>query len=144
MGRANSMTIEVRHRFPNSAEEVFEAFLDPDLAGQFMFATDSGQMIKSEIDAKVGGQFVFIDRRPNGDAEHYGTYLELSRPHRIVFEFAVAKDSPKKDPVTIKITPQKVGCEVSLSHEFDAEYADYKDRIELGWTGILEKMSDIL
>src|SRR5204863_9368402 len=57
--------VRVTHRYDAPPERVFHAWLDPKLAGRFLFATPTGRMIKAEIDPKVGGQFNFTDRRPD-------------------------------------------------------------------------------
>jgi len=41
--------------------------------------------IQIKIDAKVGGAFLFSDIRDGVEAKHWGTYLELERPGKIVF-----------------------------------------------------------
>ena len=143
--RTKALTkVQVIRRYDAPADRVFDAFLDPTKAAKFMFATKTGQMIRAEIDAKVGGSFVFIDRRPNGDAEHYGTYLEINRPRRLAFTFAVQKDAAESDPVTIDITARGKGCEVVLVHEMDAKFVAYKDKIIEGWNGILGGLATTL
>src|SRR5690242_3540929 len=106
-------TIQARvtRRFSASAERVFDAFLDPAKAGRFMFTTPTGQMVRVEIDARVGGKFVFTDRRDGEDVEHSGEYLEVERPRRLVFTIRVPKYSQNVDRVTIDITPLAGGCE---------------------------------
>jgi uncharacterized protein YndB with AHSA1/START domain/predicted SnoaL-like aldol condensation-catalyzing enzyme len=135
------MTVKVTHRFEASAERVFDAWLDPAKAGKWLFATKTGKMIRAEIDARVGGGFVFVDRRDGEDVEHIGKYLELDRPRRIVFTFAVKMAPFTGDPsestkVTIDIEPKGGGCVLTLTHE--GVLRDYVERTNAGWTGILD------
>lgn len=128
--------VRVRRRFDASAERVFDAWLDPKGAGTFLFATPTGRMVRAEIDPRNGGKFCFVDRRDGEDVEHTGTYLEIARPRRLVFTFAVPKYSPACTRVTIDIVPLDTGCELTLTHE--GVLPDYADRTESGWTKILE------
>jgi uncharacterized protein YndB with AHSA1/START domain len=129
-------TVRVTHRYDASPERVFDAWLDPKIAGRFFFATPSGQMIKAEIDAKVGGHFTFVDRRPDmGEVEHVGTWLEIDRPRRLVFEFAVPAYEPTRTKITLDFAPAGPGTELTLTHE--GVFEDYLTRTEHGWGMIL-------
>jgi uncharacterized protein YndB with AHSA1/START domain len=46
--------VRVIHRFRASPERVFDAWLDPEKAGKWLFATASGQMVRVDIDARIG------------------------------------------------------------------------------------------
>jgi uncharacterized protein YndB with AHSA1/START domain len=127
--------VRVSHRFNASAERVFDAWLDPKRAGQWLFATPTGEMIRVEIDARVGGSFRFVDRRDGEDVEHVGTYLELDRPRRLVFEFGVPKFWAERTRVSVEIVPLGAGCELTLTHE--GVLLDYASRTQAGWTTIL-------
>jgi uncharacterized protein YndB with AHSA1/START domain len=136
--------VHVTHRFDASAERVYDAFLDPTRASRFMFATATGQIVRCDIDARVGGAFTIVDRRNGEDVVHSGTYLALERPGRIVFTLAVDKYSSDADTVTIEITRLPKGCEVTLTHEMKAKYARFQDRTRAGWTGILDVAAELL
>jgi uncharacterized protein YndB with AHSA1/START domain len=136
----NEPHVEVRviHRFRTSRERVFDAWLDPEKAGKWLFATASGQMVRVEIDARIGGSFVFVDRRDGEDIEHVGKYLEIDRPRHLAFTFSVPKYSKESTRVTIDIVQLEVGCELTLLHENVLQ--DYSSRTEAGWTNILGRL----
>lgn len=139
-GRADAgepITLRVTRRFNAGAERVFDAWLDPAHVGEWLFATPGGKMTRIEIDARVGGRFVIIERRGDVDACHQGEYLVIDRPRRLVFTFG---DHFFSDPghVQVEITPLPTGgCELTLTHEMPAKFAEYKNRTQEGWTLIL-------
>jgi len=134
-----SLRLCVTRRFDVSPERVFDAWLDPNKAGKWLFATPTGQMVRVEIAARVGGAFNFTDRRDGEDVEHVGTYLEIDRPHRLVFTFAVPKYSKQITRVTIDIKPLSTGCELTLTH--DNVLAEWFDQTRGGWGKILDALA---
>jgi uncharacterized protein YndB with AHSA1/START domain len=142
MKARSNVTVLVTHRYKASSERVFDAWLDPEKAGKWMFATPSGKMVRVEIDARVGGSFVFVDRRDGEDIEHVGQYLEIDRPRRLVFTFSVPKFSKVVTRVTVEITPMGTGCELTLTHE--NVLPDYSSRTEAGWKTLLSSLEAIL
>jgi uncharacterized protein YndB with AHSA1/START domain len=140
----NDQLVSVAHRFDAPAERVYDAFLDPDSARKFMFATATGQVVRCDIDARVGGVFTIVDRRNGEDVLHSGTYLALERPHRIVFNFSVPKYSTDVTTVTLAIAPRGNGCEVTLTHELKASDAPLRNRARDGWAGILKVAAELL
>jgi uncharacterized protein YndB with AHSA1/START domain len=128
--------IQITRRFDASVERVFDAWLDPDKARRWLFATPTGQMVKVEIDARVGGSFVITDRRDNEDVEHVGTYLEIDRPRRLVFSFGVPKFTSLLTRVSIDLRPLPTGCELTLTHE--GVLPEWRDRSQEGWGKLLD------
>jgi len=136
--------ISVTHRFPAAPEQVFDAWLDPDVASRFLFATHDGEMIRVEIEPTIGGQFTFVDRRPDmGDVLHTGVYLEIDRPRRLAFAFAVPQFDPDFSMVTVEIAPSPGGgSDVTLTQaRVPVEWAD---RSQEGWGKILSSLEAAL
>jgi uncharacterized protein YndB with AHSA1/START domain len=136
--------VRVTHRFRAPAERVFDAWLDPAMASRFLFATPTGQMVRTDIDPRVGGTFVITERRDGEDAEHTGEYLEIDRPRRLVFTFLVPKHSRTPARVEIDIVPLEGGCELTLTQTMPAEFAGYTDRSREGWTHIVRGLAAVL
>lgn len=134
-------TVRVTRMFRVSAERVYDAWLDPAKAGRFLFATPTGQMVKVELDPRVGGSFRFVDRRDGQDVEHHGRYLALDRPRSLAFDFWL-DDERDKTRVTVTIVPAGAGCELTLVHERVA--AAYAERTQCGWTTILDGLARVL
>lgn len=139
---AKPTVVQVRRRFDASAERVLDAWLDAPRAAKFLFATPTGIMMRAEIDARVGGRFCFVDRRDGVDVEHVGTYLEIDRPRRLVFEFGVPQFSSDVTRVSIDVVAIGAGCELTLRH--DGVLPDFVERTRQGWTGILEALAGAL
>jgi uncharacterized protein YndB with AHSA1/START domain len=135
-------SVRVTRRFTASAERVFDAWLDPEKVGRWLFATPTGEMVRVEIDPRVGGRFTIVERRDGEDVEHTGEYLEIDRSRRLVFTFSVPKYSDVETLVTVDIVPLHSGCELALLHE--RVLPEYRDRTESGWSGILDALAETL
>ena len=135
-------TVRVPRKYAADQERVFDAWLDPAKASRFLFATPTGRMIKAEIDPHLGGRFLFVERRDGTDVEHHGQYLEIDRPHRLVFSFWLPQYSSEKTVVELDFAPLDLGCVITLTHE--GVYEDFIARTEHGWTMILNGLAETL
>ena len=138
--------VRVTRRFSASAERVFDAWIDPEKARRWLFATPAGEIVRAETDPRVGGTFVFVDRR-DGDAgtedvEHVGEYLEVDRPRRLVFTFAVPRYSKESTIVTVDIVSAGTGCELTLTHE--RVLPEWASKTEEGWATLLGRLAEDL
>ena len=142
------VNVTVTRRVAAPIERAFDAWLDPAVAGKFLFATPTGQMIKVEIDPRVGGRFNFTERRPGGppiggDIEHVGEYLELDRPRRLVFTFAVSGYLDNVSTVALDFAPAADGgTDITLTHEGVLE--EFAERTAGGWGTILERLNQLV
>jgi len=143
-----TVSVRVVRRFKASPERVFDAWLDPNTARRFLFTDANGEVIRCEIEPRVGGKFLIVDRRTSGDSkytgdiEHTGEYLEIDRPHRLVFTFNVPRYTPLATRVSIEILPIRDGCELSLTHT--GVLPEYEKDTNAGWNLILDGLAGIL
>lgn len=138
----HSPPLTVRHAFGVAPDRVFDAWLDPAVAGRWMFATPGGTNVRCDIDPRPGGAFVVTDRRAGEDVEHLGQYVELDRPRRLVFTFSVPKYSSVVTTVTVDLTPAGPGCHVTLVHE--GVLPEWRAQTEQGWHDLLSLLDRLL
>lgn len=134
--------IAVSRRVAASPERVFDAWLDPVLAAKWLFKTPNGDMIKAEIDPVVGGEFCLTERREDEDVEHYGEFIELERPTRIVFDFSVNQSETSR--VAVDILPVGDGSELRVTHTMHPRWASFAERSKKGWEMMLEGLEGVV
>jgi uncharacterized protein YndB with AHSA1/START domain len=134
--------IRLTRRFDEPPRRVFDAWLDPGLAGRWLFATASRPMTDVEIDARVGGWFRLADRRNGESTEHHGRYVEIVPHRRLVFTLQGGSRPREATRVIVEIIPRKRGCELRLRHENVPP--DRTHDTEARWTGILYGLGETL
>ena len=136
--------VRVTRRFAAPAQAVFDAWLDERTAGQWLFATPDGEMVRVEIDPSVGGRFEIVERRDGEDVLHTGAYEVLERPTRLAFTLQLPLYSPNTERVDVEIAPAGEGCELMLTQTLAAGAPAGPDRVERGWKTILDALADRL
>ena len=104
-------------RFDASPERVFDAWLNPETARKWLFASPADEEYTAELDARVGGKWRISARRAGTDYTGDGEYLEIDRPRRLVFTFAMLEFSPNSDRITVEFTPDGTGCLMTFTQE---------------------------
>lgn len=138
------------HTFAASAERVFDAWLNPELVKLWMKASLqshglAGEITAVEIDPRVGGKFLFADLRDGSEARHWGTYLEIERPTKIVFSWLVdASDEADPSIVTINLQPAGSGCVATIVHTMEVKWIEYLTRTAAGWSRMCTHIDALL
>ncbi len=141
MSAATTATVQVSRHIAAPPEQVYDAWLDPEQAGRWLFRTPDGSLARCEIDARIGGRFRIDERRGDEVAEHYGEYVALDRPRRLAFDFWTSF-SDERTRIAIDIAPEGDGARITLTH--DGVWADWEERTRQGWTMILEGLARTL
>ena len=137
--------LTITPRFRCDAGGAVRRLLDPAKAGKFLFSTPEGTMQRVEIDARVGGRALIVERRASGDAHHHLLYEVIDRPHRLVFLFrADPAEEGAWTRVSIAIAAKGAGATLTLVHEMDPEWAAYEEQTRKGWAMILASLATLL
>jgi uncharacterized protein YndB with AHSA1/START domain len=136
-------TARVTQRFAASAERVFDAWLDPARIARW-FGPGLGEIVRVDVDARIGGRFSIVQRRGRDDVDHIGEYIEIDRPRRLVFTWGVVPEPPDSR-VVIEIAPLAGGgCELTLTHEMAPQWAEFAPRSAAAWTKMTDAMAEDL
>jgi uncharacterized protein YndB with AHSA1/START domain len=86
---------------------VFEALTKPEHIRRWWGCLGDGYGVPvCDVDLRPGGKWRFVNRHPQGEAEFYGEYREITPPERLVYTeiFAPFPDSPSL--VTTQLTDE--------------------------------------
>jgi two-component system cell cycle response regulator DivK len=133
--------VRVTRRFRAPAEIVFDAWLDPAIARDWLFATPEGERVEVAIDPRVGGRYAIVERRGGEDVLHTGEYEAIERPVRLAFSLAVPKYAEGSVEVTVDIAPAEEGCELTLTQAVPEGSPASPEQIERGWATVLEGLA---
>jgi uncharacterized protein YndB with AHSA1/START domain len=136
----------ITYHFSVSAEDVFDAWLDTFMIGRFMFGPDvrDEKIVSLSNEAKKGGAFSFVVEREGMQIDHIGEYLEIERPLRLVFTWAIKQDLPDNSRVVIDIIPTPTGTELTLTHEMPSEWEHFIEGSKTSWMKMLTALDKIL
>ena len=135
-------TVRVARRFRAAPERVFAAWLDPAIAGQWLFATALRPMTRVTLDARVGGSFRFVYRQNGEDVARTGAYLEIVRPRRLSFTLALENRPRVMTRVAVEVVRLRTGCELSVTQE--AVPPDCAVQTKNRWAGMLYGLGETL
>ena len=142
---------KTEHRFSDlSADAVYAAWLDPETVRAWMQRNlerngSNARITDIAINARIGGRYRFSDRDDEGrDNPAWGYYRELAPGRRIVFTWFVepAEEAEGNSTVTLDLRPDGAGCVATMTHEMDAQWADYVEPTAKAWKGMLQSIED--
>ena len=136
-----SKMFRMTRRFEASPERVFDAWIDPETARKWLFTSPTSESNRTELDPRVGGEWTITDRRDGVDYTALGEYLEIDRPRRLVFTFAMPQFSPHSDRVVVEIAPEGMGCLLTLMPELMPP--DYHSATEEGWGKMFDNLDTL-
>jgi uncharacterized protein YndB with AHSA1/START domain len=129
--------IVVSRVVPAAAEEVFDAWTNPELVGRFL-TPEPGYTAAATMDARVGGAYAFSMFNGGEEYQMWGEFREIQRPSRLSFTWKESDDF--ETLVTITIEPlDPASSRITLAHAGmpDPNY-------EQGWEYILDCMEGVL
>jgi uncharacterized protein YndB with AHSA1/START domain len=138
--------LRVTHRFDAPREEVFDAWIDPDVLRRWWAADPSWDSPLAEVDAREGGRYRLSMRDNQGGTTHtvVGEYKEIKRPERLAYtwEWEGGPEEMRGSEAThvvVEFREAGGGTEVVLTHSGFANGA-IRDEHTKGWNAVLTNL----
>lgn len=134
------LVVEMEKTISAPMDAVFDAWLDPKQLARFILPAPDMRSPEVTNDPVQGGAFEIIMHVGDKDIPHHGTYLEISRPQKLVFSWN-SPFSVEGSTVTLELSDAGSGqTKITLRHvKFPSE--ESRDSHNGGWTRILEHLS---
>lgn len=142
MTEKRDKSVSLSRYFNAPPERVFDAWLNPEVAGKWLFTMAISESHSMENDPRVGGTYTITDVREGTAYTAVGEYLEVNRPHRLVFTFGMPQFSPDFDRVIVEIEPEGAGCVMTLTQE-DMLTA-YQKSTKRGWSKMVDALAKLV
>ena len=130
-------------------EQVFEAWLDPEIRKQWWCATPEMHCPLAEIDPTPGGRYRLAMRKDENESVAFGEFVEIDRPERLVFTWSWEHDldfgGGSRVTVTLHDTTfdGQPATELVLLHE-QLKTAHERSEHTVGWLGVLQALGTTL
>lgn len=113
-------------QFNVAPEIVFDTLTNPELMRIWW-----GENAEFDIDLRVEGEWTIIRRENDDEYIATGVYIEVDRPRRLIYTYAMPQFSANTDTITIQIKENDIGCTVTFEQLGD-DIADELRELEQG------------
>jgi uncharacterized protein YndB with AHSA1/START domain len=131
--------VVVRRTIAAPAEELFDAWLDPQAMGIWM-RPGSIQTTVAKLDPRVGGRYEIVMRSATETYPHTGVYRVINRPRQLAFTWISRGTEQRESLVTVDFVACGAATEVVVTHVQLPEGAlpSHTD----GWTSALARLEE--
>jgi uncharacterized protein YndB with AHSA1/START domain len=102
MEQGKVIPLNLTYHFLTKPETLFDAWIVPEIANQWYFKNETNR-INLETDTRVGGKLLLREWDKGNIVDHFGNYLEIDRPHKLVFTLEVPQHFKGVSIVSITI-----------------------------------------
>lgn len=139
-----SHVLRIERTFAASAEEVFDAWTNPEVMRRWFHCRPDWDTPKAEVDLRVGGRVSVLMRMPDGtEAGARGEYRLIERPHRLVMTWTFDGDPANEQLMDLSFSESAGSTTVVLINSRIAS-EERRESQEWGWNGCLNELERAL
>ena len=144
------LTLELTHRYAARREDVFDAWIDPDVLRRWWAAAPTWQTPLAEVDAREGGTYRLSMQTDEGEVHTVGgEFTEVRPPERLAYTWAweegpdAAMAGSERTLVVVDFIEDGDGTLVRLTHSgFSNE--EIRGLHAQGWEAVLANLERAL
>jgi len=136
--------VRIERTFAAPAEDVFDAWTSPEVMRRWFHPASDWQTPEAEVDLRVGGKVRVVMRRPDGtEAEAWGEYTLIDRPHRLVMTWSFYDDPSNEQLIELSFSESEGSTTVLLVNS-GISTDERRDAQDWGWRGCLDELERVL
>ena len=144
MTAGSSRVVRIERTFAATAEEVFDAWTDPEVMRRWFHCGPDWDTPRAEVDLRVGGTVRVVMRLPDGrEAGAQGEYTVIDRPHRLVMTWTF-DDSPGNQQLIDLSFSEADGSTRVVMVNSEISTRQRRDAQDKGWQGCLDQLERAL
>jgi uncharacterized protein YndB with AHSA1/START domain len=137
-------SLRLERTFEAPAEEVFDAWTNPEVLRRWWAANPGWRTPLAEVDLRVGGSYRLSMEDPATGTVHTvgGEYREVRRPDRLVYSWCWEQEgvpAAEVSTVTVEFREDR-GCTTVVLEHTDLPSPTSRDQHRHGWEGCLESL----
>jgi uncharacterized protein YndB with AHSA1/START domain len=136
--------VRIERTFEASAEEVFDAWTNPEVIGRWFRPGQGWQEASAEVDLRVGGKVRVVMRDPDGEpVEAGGEYTLIDRPNKLAFTWTFDDDLSNEQMIELEFTERDGATKVVFVNSNISEERR-RDQQYDGWSTCFDEMARVL
>jgi len=142
-GETTSAIVQIRRRVSATAEQIFDLWTKPDLMVRWMSPYPGAVDCKASCDLRPGGHFSLVMSSAESNREVSGTYVQVDRPHKLVFTWTGPLTNNVETLVTVELNPRGDETDLVLTHERLPTPEMHVGHTK-GWGHILDHLAEVV
>jgi uncharacterized protein YndB with AHSA1/START domain len=136
--------VRIERTFDAPAVDVFDAWTSAEVMRRWFHCEPDWETPEAEVDLRVGGRVRVVMRRPDGtEAEAWGVYTLIDRPHRLVMAWTFGDDPSNEQLVELSFAEFEGATTVVLVNT-GISTDKRRDAQDWGWRGCLQELERLL
>jgi uncharacterized protein YndB with AHSA1/START domain len=136
--------VRIERTFAASAEEVFDAWTSPEVMRRWFHPYPDWGTPEAEVDLRVGGKVRVVMRRPDStEAEAWGEYTLIDRPHRLAMTWTFYDDPANEQLIALSFSESDGSTTVRMLNS-RISTDERRDGQDEGWRGCFDELARLL